>query len=334
MKKLISVFALILVFSLIFVTPCLATELDTVTFSEDFKSLTLNGVGYSCIDTELLDTEIYYENGLYTYTYTTHSDKTPPPITTHSNISVSLSDAQSKVVKRVEVEMSDTQTILFAYIYYKDGSTLTVSYIRNDLKEEYNKLIKGDCEKFTVDFVWPEGNTISYDRNGFLNGRETTLSNVYDYMVHDVNVYTQDKTICINVGLILADSGKYYFLNFIDSGISSNDYLWEYDSSESFYVTEITDPALIEQLKIGEQKYFEDDLGYIYNDELSESISKVFFVAAFAVAPLAILIVSLVLSFKAKKKLYKKLLLAISGLCAAEVATVIYIAYTLFTARI
>ena len=94
---------------------------------------------------------------------------------------------------------------------------------------------------------------------------------------------------------------------------------WEKDENE---------PDISTIKKIAE--IFECSIGYLFNDELTETVAKIFFTLIFAILPLAIAVTSLILAIKSKKGLYKKLLLVTSGLSLASVATFIYIAFTLF----
>lgn len=340
MKRFISVFALILVFSITLVTPCFAAKTDVATFSDDYKFMELNGIGYSSFDSTLIYTDYYYD---YYYDYyedvyysfenmDSDSSTHTPPDYPEEEITVKLTDEQSANIETIEINTTNQKAVIYADICCNDGFTISVSYIRNDLKDEYNKLIKGESEKYTVDFIWPDGNTVVADRSSFLNGNKTKIKFYYEE-TYDVLVFTEDKSICLAIGSVISNNDKYYFINFIDSPIESTYDLWDYEGATELEVIEITDRELIQNLETAEQKYFDDDLGYLYNDELSENISKAFFIIVFAVAPVVIFIVSLILSFKAKKKLYKKLLLAVCGLSLAEIATFIYIAFTLFTAR-
>lgn len=341
MKKYISVFIMLIALSFALCVPASASTEKVVTLSEDYKELYFLGSTYVRVDTSMLDfmdyeqyiIDSYEENvdneeyveesiaGVYSYTASINYD---------NFYTIKLTDKQHEEVKMVEVYNSNhDETLFFITIYFYDGSELNIDFIREDLVDEYNKLINGETDNYTIDFVWPDDNKISVDNEKFYIGNKTKID-AWEYD-GEYYVYADSSIDSFNaeIGLIFSKDKTYYLYSFIDSDIKSTDEFWEFGDTE-IEVIELTDKELIEKIKIGEEKYLEDDYGYLYNDELTEAVSKIFFVLVFALVPAVVFVASLILAIKSKKALYKKLLFATCGISVAVIVTFIYIAFTLF----
>lgn len=333
MKKCFTLFFTFIILSFTLSVPSFATEKKVITLSDDYKYMYFDGSTYTRVDASMLnfidgnqyeldsyeDTEVYSDDGIVvnTYEYDYMYD-------------IRLNDKQQKEVKKTEIfNFNHDESIFFIEISFYDGSELFIDFIKEDLVEEYNKLITGNTDEYYIDFMWPEDNIISVDKEKFLIGNETKI-NTWDYE-YDYTVYADSETgsFGADIGIILKFKGSYYFYGFMDSDIKSVNDFWELED-EKIDVIELTDDELLKKIKIGEENRQEDDFGYLYNEQLIENVSIVFFVLVFAIAPLAVFVGSLILALKSKKTLYKKLLLATCGISIATIITFIYLAFRLF----
>lgn len=342
MKKYLILFISVIFLTLSLCIPSFATNKRVITLSEDYKYMYYKGATYTRADTSMLsftdrdqdefekyENEIEYseENSDIVYSYTA-------PVNYESYYEsyyiTRLTEEQHKEIKMVEItNVNHDETLFFVTVYFKDGSELYIDFIREDLIDEYNKLINGNADEYYIDFSWPEGNIISVNKDELFSGKETKISScdvAYDYLVY---ADSATGSFDAEIGMILTVEDSYYFCSFIDSDIKSSNDFWELDD-EKIKVTKLEDESIIEKIKLGEEKREEDSLGYLYNDELKESVAKIFFILVFAIIPAVICIVSFILALKSQKSLYKKLLLTTSGISLAEIITFIYIAFTLF----
>ena len=334
MKKYFALIITIVILSLSLLVPSLAADKKVIRLSEDYKKLYFSGNTYTRVDASMLKFNQSASEVVDTYDETVDDvyiyDAETAPADYNSIYKTKLTEAQHKEVKSVEIyNTNHDETLFFIEIDFFDGSILYVDFIREDLVDEYLKVINGETEEYYVDFTWPEGNIITADREKFYIGKEKLVC--FWECTLDVTVYADSTTGSFDseIGTILKFDGKYCFFSFVNSSIKSTDELWEYKDLK-IEVIELSDEELLAQLNEGEQKYLDDDYGYLFDDELQETVARIFFVIAFALIPLAIFVLTLILGIKAKKGVYKKLLLVTSGLSLASLAVFVYIAFTLF----
>ncbi len=337
MKKYLVLFISVIIISLSLCIPSFASDKRVVTLSDDYKYLYYDGSTYTRADTSMLrftDTVTYMYNSKENIGY--DQGKEVPVYTDtafvdyNSYYTVSLTDKQHNEVKMVDItNSSQDETLFYVSIYFYDGSELYIDFIREDLIVEYEKSVNGDVDNYYIDFLWPNENRISVDRDELFSGKKTKI-NVWDYE-YDYQVYADPTTGSFDaeIGMILKIDDSYYFYSFIDSDVKSSADFWNVND-EKIEVVKLDDKSIIEKIKIGEEKREEDEYGYLYNNELTETVSKIFFIIIFAIAPGIICVISFILALKSKKSLYKKLLFATSGISVAEIITFIYIAFTLF----
>ncbi len=333
MKKYFALIITIVILSLSLLVPSFAADKEVIKLSEDYKELYFRGNTYVRVDASMLKYSDYftfrYDSDIIEEDSSIYDAETVPADYANK-YTTKLTEAQCKEVESVEyLSTNHDETLFFIEIDFFDGSSLYIDFIREDLVDEYLKVINGETKKYYVDFRWPDGNIITADKDKFFIGNEI----VVDYFEYDSEfiVYASSATGSFDseIGVILKLGEKYCFFNFMNADIKSTEELWQSDGSE-IKVIELTDEELIAQLNEAEQKFLDDDYGYLFNDELKETVAKIFFILVFAIFPLAIAVTTLVLAIKSKKGLYKKLLLATSGLSLASLAVFIYIAFTLF----
>lgn len=339
MKKYLVLFISVIILSLSLCIPSFASNKRVITLSDDYKYMYYNGATYVRADASMLrftdrdllefkesenvtDSIVESSEGVYTYTaYDNYQDY----------YKIMLTEEQNKAIKMVEVtNSSHDEVIFFIIIYFCDGSELHLDFILEDLIEDYNMVISGNTKEYQIDFIWPDDNSITVDKDKFYIGNKTTID-CWDYE-YNYSIYASSPTDSFDaeIGMILKIENSYYFYSFIESDIKSSLDFYNMNSDKKIKVIELADEELINKIKIGEEKRLNDEFGYLYNDELTETVSKIFFIIVFAIAPAVVCIVTFILALKSKKALYKKLLFATSGISVAEIITFIYIAFTLF----
>lgn len=336
MKKIISlIIAFVLIFSCFAITAFAEDIIDdfnifeakqpVITFSENFNKLYVDNEPFSRVDTSMLLTD-------FDYSVLVDEERNTDYYTGNSAY-VDFSDEQKENVKDIIIDTNPAENMYRIELYFNDGSTITIYFLKDTYLEEYNKIINGKCEEYIIDFVWPEGNTIKTNKSALFGETEMLTRSELDFCDwFDVYVQNSDGSLMAYAGMLLISDENYYYVDYNESEI--NDYFWNSNSIgdlANYPVHKITDEELISQIPVAEQEYYEDDYGYLYNDDLTESVSTVFLIIVFAVIPLAILVVFLIQAVR-KKGVYKKLFAIISAICTAELAvfTIIAVMISMF----
>ncbi len=301
----------------------MAIKKPEVGFNDDFTKLYYNGKTYSRIDAsmleydlfydEIVDEAIEYDDGVYTDSYSVVNETDEYTV---------IPNPAHTFVDDISVYADIKEVLFFADITYKDGAYLSCSYLRDDYTNEYKKIIAGDTEQVTIDFIFPEGNTVVCDSAKLKIGTPAKVR--WNYESFRVYSYTKDNTLRAEVGQLFYENDKLYYFDYAKAGISSEDF-YNYEYDEIISVTEITDEALKAEIEIAIQEYYNDDMGFVFNDDLSESISKIFYSVLFLLIPLVICIGSLILFIKAKKPIYKKIFATICVLSLLVIITTVII---------
>ena len=295
MKKLISVIiTAMLLFSCLGLTVFAATS--SATISDDYQKLTLDGNTYSRFNTSTMEVEYF--------SYDT---------------SVKLSANQQETIKEIILQANEDVTIIYADIYFKDGAVLSVGFLRDDYLGMYNDIATGESNEYTIDFEYPEGNTILV-KKAALYGDSVTLGTEElewcDYF--PVVVASSDGNLTAYKGALITIDDDCYYVDFEEAHIESWYDFNPYDYAE-LPAYEISDAELIASIQEGEDAYYSDDFGFLLDDSFTEAVSAVFLIFVFAIIPFAIFVVFLILAIRSKT-VYKKMFRLIYILSAAELA--------------
>ena len=336
MKKILSIALAVLMLSLSLIVTASAVpppapskeDVKLATFSEDFQNMFIEGTMYTRANTS----NIYYYEPIVSEESYIYDDV----IDVGGLNKVKLSNEQKKTVDYVSVYTYDSFGAMYEVeIYYKDGSSLTASYLLVDLMKEYNRLTNNDFDEFYVDFGWPEGNMVALNKD-LLTSEQTREFDFWEYDdSFSVEGAVKGGSLRYYYGEIRYINKEYYFFDPIinkevEDFLNSDAYIYGNATEPKVKLSLITDPATKAALDEALKKYYEDDMGYIYNDELLEGVSKVFLTILFGVIPFGAFITFLVFTIKAKKKTYKKIYLTGCIVSLAEVATFIATAIYLF----
>ena len=328
MKKFIHVIITVLILSLCLGVTSLATGTTDVaddsavsppvmTFSEDFQIMYYDGYEYYQKDLRMVETA-------YSDTYVT-GDFYIDDFYGLSNADYELTNTQKELVDNIYVDMfttfSDIATTV--EITYKNGTYLTISYLREDYVDDYEKFLNGDFSEIEINFLWPAENVVKTSKNLLMTGNTKEVSNEdfwYNSMDFAVCATTDDGALSYEIGQIVEMTGTYYYLNYNENNVTIyNDFMEEKDTqNDTLILREITDEALIAEIDVAMEAFYEDDYGYLYNDELANAISYFFLILLFGVVPGIVFLVTFIFAFIKKGK-YRKLLFTASGFMLAEI---------------
>ncbi len=299
------------------------------TLSDDYKTLTVDGKTYSEFDISDFDIE------LFTIISYDGSDNFLP----YREISIELSEKQKENFETVNFQGNANYNIITVKIQTKSGGAFTASYLNDECLAELEAYKKGEGV-YTIDFEYPSDNEITIEKEQ-LYGKEETLkgSKVLYCLSFDVSMDSTNKTFSKdgNGFLLITEEDEYYYLNKEENGIGEVSIYSEVYYDQRFTVYEITDAdvcAKIEECHSIYQEYcydeiYDDDYNVLYDNTATHTIAKVLLVILFALVPLAILVVFLIKTFKAKG-VYVKLYAVVSALCLAELIAFIIAAVNIF----
>lgn len=338
MKKFIYVIVTVLILSFCLgVTSFATSETDEVeinqipsaTFSEDFRTMYFNDHEYYQKNLIFFDSYVATDYDVTDYYVDDFDDiMSTMDFAIPTNADYVLSDTQKELV--YNISLYGTDVLFTADISYNDGTMLSISYLRDDYIDEYDKFIAGGFADLEIDFEWPEGNVVKTTKQELLANEQLTLTD-YDYWMdfdyYYIYAHSDDGVLTYNPGLMLKVSEKYYYFDFAENKSHNMDFFMEHVYSDDgqlkgILVHEITDEALLSGIEAAETAYYEDDFGYLYNDELAIKVSYFFLILLFGVVPAVIFIVALVFAIIKKGK-YRKLLFTTAGFTLAEIITFI-----------
>lgn len=282
MKKLIPlIITTLLLFSCLGLTAF--AESSSVTISDDYQQLTLDGNTYSRFNTSMVEVNYF-----------------------SIDMPVSLSTAQQELIDEVIFQINEDTTFIYAEIHFKDGAVLSVEFIRDDYLATYDEISSNQNAEYIIDFEWPEGNTVTTEKTN-LFGDSVVLDygdlEWCDYF--PVLMENNDGALSAHKGSLLIIDEKCYYVNYEEIDVDS---WYEFDpyGYDELPAYEVTNTDLLASIQEAEETYYADDFGFLYNDDLTETISAVFLILVFIVIPFAIFVVFLILAIRSKT-VYKKM---------------------------
>ena len=301
MKKFICIITAVLLLFSSFSFSVFA-ESEKVTFSDDFKTAYYNGYEYSRFNTGYID-----------YDYYSESHDCYEPV----NLPYELTKKQKDKVKEVSIDTDKNKIIFVIYVTYKDGSSLSVEFLRNDYIKVYNEMINTDSAEYVIDFIDPEDNIVTATKDALLG--ETYIfsaddSENYDYNFEVLSVCDDGKLKIIKGDLYVIDD-EYYYVDYAELGIEDISDTYDMELVDIKTAHKITDEALIKKLDEAYDKYFADTPFDVY-DDLGDGFSSGFVVFLFGIVPLVVFIAAIVLALRTTafyKKLFR-ILYIISGM--------------------
>ncbi|MBR2634716.1 MAG: hypothetical protein IKD31_03950 [Clostridia bacterium] len=270
---------------------------ETVSFSEDFKTLYVGkDHSYSRFDASDLDLQFY--------TY---------------DMKVALSETQKQSVKSVQIEIHESERILRAHLVYRDGSTVIVSFLRDDCFEFYLSYLEGTNPLFCIDFRYPSENVVEAKRDQLL-GEKKILNSAFLSTCEQFPVYAcnEDGSLRFRSGVLLIGdnvSQGSYFVDLRGKDLSEGFYPQLFENLEAY---RITDEALLAELEEAQRAYYDEDFGFFFDDEFTSLVSNVSLILMFGLIPLAILIVFFIAMLRSKVKAYRKIYTAIALISVSE----------------
>ena len=303
-KYLICIITTILLFSCLGMT-ALADE-TAPTISDDYQTVYLNGETYSRFNASMIDTNYYI-------------GETP----------LALTESQQEIIANTSASTNSSKTFLQVNLNFADGATMTAYFLRDDFKEKYYELLENPSSIYVVNFRWPDDNRIDAPKSLIMANPVTLYYdelNLCDW--YPVIADLGDGSSTIHVGSLLISSDRYYYVDYKEIGVT-NPNSFKPDSYGKLPAYEITDPTLVTQLRDGEEAFYGDSFGFLYDDDFTNTVSAIFLILIFAVVPAVILVLFLILAIRSKT-IYRKLFSVICGCAGAELVIFTIVAMILY----
>ena len=263
-----------------------------VAFSEDFKTLYFGFDEYVLFNNENICNDVYYE----------------------LENEITLTPAQNEKVSKIKLTSSEEGALIDAEIKYKDGINMELNYIKAEYIDEYSELFTSASAEYEIDFVFPEGNTVTVTRDK-LFGEKFTIDDPSFYDSFEVLGWSSDDKICVSVGILIVYHDEFYYYDYMEAGTSYLDFtIYEEDFIEAY---KITDADIVAALTEAEKSYYADDFGFFLDDNFTKKVADIFLIIIFAIIPFATLVLFTIFAFRSKG-IYKKLYFAVSSFSAAE----------------
>lgn len=304
MKKIISlIISLLLISSYLFMNVSAA---EKISFSDDLKELYYGDRTYYRFDISLFADFETLDLKDYDFAW----------------------DEDNGKLKREYFVADNEKIVIHSVLDYSDGSSFTAGFLREDYYEIYYNLSNKDFGECEIDFQWPEGNIVKTKRDLLSSGAEATLNTLEIDEWYNVNVSLKDSELKIEKGIFIVQGDDYYYLDYEKHNVTESiyDYL---ESNSKVKVYRIDDRELSLSIEEGLEEYYADDLGFLYDDNFTKTVSNILTIFLFVIIPVIILGVFVILAIRSKTY-YKKFFRTVYCLAAAELVIFAVVATILF----
>ena len=286
MKRKITVLFILLALVLSLTAGVNAAVVYDLTISEDLQQVTIGADTYVRANTTML----------YGYYY-------------EQTVTVTFTDAQKELYDGVKLYFQhDENHVIQVELLNKDGSSMKISYVRADLYESFQQLL--EQEEYTVDFQWPANNSAIVDKSQ-LFGEATTLYLDDLRYSRDFEVYvTNDFEMIIKKGYLVVVDEEYYYVDFEESGLTSEDQVYNLPRVEAYKITDTDLQARFDEA-MGE--YYDDGLGVLEDEETVGNVAGIIAIVLFGLLPAATLIAFTVFAIVTKKRTYRVMYIVVAA---------------------
>lgn len=287
-------------------------KIQIIEFNDDYSEVIVNGITYYSVNNSRFEYD-YNDN------YYVSSD----------NIIIEGDNAENILL--VSMDILVEETYISITIDTINGNFYNYYYLNKKYYDNYANIVSGNVDDAYINFLWPEDNRVETPYNKLTENEATEIiiyDSEYGYYLFDNNYtvysYLEDVKLGIQVGNIYTTAdGEVYYCN----DLENRQYLNANVDSDCYYMHHITDEQLLADIDEAYALYTEDL--EVFEDDIPEKISKVFFVFIFAILPLSLAILAIILLIKLPKK-YRKTLITLLILSILEIIVFISLGLLLF----
>lgn len=221
---------------------------------------------------------------------------------------ISMSDELKERTQDVDLYMSMDLAVVSATYNFKDGTSLIAHYLKHSFVKEFDRLVSDNWEYGEIEFEYPYDNQLPINQEKLL-GRQINLftKEIGDKNYHEFRVYaTTDKCeLKAEKGMLITSEDKYYYIDYAKAGLGDIEFFNIADYAE-ILAFEITDENLCDEIEECIDDFYDDDYGFLDDDNFTDSVSKVLLTIVFLILPLGVFVLFLILAIRSKGY-YKKL---------------------------
>ena len=258
----------------------------TVALEDELNGLFVNGEYYTLFNANNIETDGFDE-----FQY-----------------AISMSDELKERTQNVDLYMSMDLAVVSATYDFKDGTSLSAHYLKHSLVREFDRLVSENWEYGEIEFEYPYDNQLPINQEKLM-GRQINLftKEIGDKNYHEFSVFaTTDKCeLKAEKGRLITSEDKYYYIDYAKAGLGNIEFFNIADYSE-ILAFEITDENLCDEIEECIDDFYDDDYGFLDDDNFTDSVSKVLLTIVFLILPLGVFVLFLILAIRSKGY-YKKL---------------------------
>lgn len=258
----------------------------TVVLEDELNGLFVNGEYYTLFNANHIETD-----GFNDFRFAT-----------------SMSDELKERLQDVELYITTDLSVVSATYDFKDGTSLSAKYLKHSFVREFDRLVSDDWQIGEIEFEYPYDNQLPIMQEK-LYGKQVNLftNEIGDTNYHEFRVYaTTDKCeLKAEKGMLITSEDKYYYIDYAKAELGNIKYFNIADYAE-ILAFEITDENLCNKIEECVDDFYDDDYGFLDDDNFTESVSNVLLTIVFLILPLAAFVLFLILAIRSKGY-YKKL---------------------------
>ncbi|MBO5321929.1 MAG: hypothetical protein J6B22_04920 [Clostridia bacterium] len=257
-----------------------------VTLEDELNGLFVNGEYYTLFNANNIETDGFDE-----FQY-----------------AISMSDELKEKTQDVDLYITPDLSVVSATYNFTDGTSLSAKYLKHSLVREFDRLVSDDWQIGEIEFEYPYDNQL-FIKQEKLYGKQVNLftNEIGDTNYHEFRVYaTTDKCeLKAEKGMLITSNDKYYYIDYAKAELGNIKYFNIADYAE-ILAFEITDENLCDKIEECIDEFYDDDYGFLDDDNFTDSVSKALLTIVFLILPLAAFVLFLILAIRSKGY-YKKL---------------------------
>lgn len=257
-----------------------------VTLEDELNGLFVNGEYYTLFNANNIETDGFDE-----FQY-----------------ALSMSDELKERTQDVELYITPDLSVVSTTYNFTDGTSLSAKYLKHSLVREFDRLVSDNWEFGEIEFQYPYDNQLPVNQEK-LFGRQINLftKEIGDKNYHEFRVYaiSEKSGLRAEKGMLITSEDKYYYIDYAKAELGNIEYFNIADYAE-ILAFEITDENLCDKIEECIDEFYDDDYGFLDDDNFTESVSNVLLTIVFLILPLAIFVLFLILAIRSKGY-YKKL---------------------------
>lgn len=257
-------------------------------------------------------THLYYNDEVYS-----RADVSDLDLIKESRKGADVGFEEYNGVEGISLWATRNSTVFWIDVSFTDGSNITATFLRDSARADYERLLRGEADDAVVEFNYPIGNKVKVDLPD-LRGEATTLK---EGLIR-TNTFTVEGTagngdLKKKMGLISYINEEFYYVDHSEAGGSSISDIVTAERPLSAY--RITDPETCAALLDAWDAYLDDEVGFVYDDTLTELLGTFTLIVFFCAIPLALFVVFLILAIRGRG-IYRKIYVTVCTCSGATLA--------------